>query len=393
MATYQLVPGTESAPRFVRREYLAFRAPDMAEAAAVADTVRGGIRTFGAEHRAATLEQAFAARVGAAFAVSAASRDVAFRLAFRALGLGPGDDVIVPVIGPVSTADAVLAVGANPVLSDVDPATHMVEPEHLDRVRTPRTRAIVVTHLGGRPANLTELESYAQTHGLRLVNDAGLAVDAQHAGRNLAQFGALTVYGADRPRAGLSHEGGIVATSDSAIAGTLVQLRRGPAPAGTDADTAPAEPGQGQRMSAAQATDALRFLEQLDAISRRRRAIWNRYEEALAGQPVLRPLPTRPGDRHGLGFYSIGVAEESCRGGRDEAALMLHQARIGTGVHYRGLHLHPRFRDDLGYAAADFPTANRISMQTLSLPLTAAMTDRDVEDVIGVLLDLLETPR
>jgi dTDP-4-amino-4,6-dideoxygalactose transaminase len=393
MATFQLSAGTPVGPRFTRHEYLEFTAPDMAEAGAVSEHVNGARRPFGADSRATTFEQAFAARVGSAFAVATASRDAALRLALRVLDIKAGDDVVVPVISPVSTANAVLLAGANPLLCDVDPATQMVEPEHIDRVRTARTRAIVVTHLGGRPASLRELTSHAHAKGLSIINDAGLAVDAQHAGVNIARYGTLTVYGSDHSRPGRSREGGLVVTDDPGIADRLIQARRGAGHESVAHARDDETPGQGLRMSAAQASEGLRFLEGLDALSRRRRAIWNRYEEALAGQPVLKPLPTRPGDRHGLGFYTIQVAEESCRGGRDEAALALHNARIGTGVHYRGLHLHPELRDGLGYAAADFPTASRISAQTLSLPLSATMSDRDVEDVIGVLVELLETPK
>jgi len=393
MATYQMIPGTDAAPRFVRREYLAFRPPEMAEAHAVADQARGAIRPFESESRATTLEQAVASRVGAAFGVATASRDVALRLALRAIAVESGVDVIVPVISAVSTASAVLLAGANPVLCDVDPATQLIGLEQIERVRTPRTRAIIVTLLGGRPAALRELDHYARENGLALINDAGLALDAQHAGVNIARFGTLTVFGSDHPRAGKPHEGGLIVTDDQAVAGRLNQARRGAERDSAVLTTEEETPGQGLRMSAAQASEGLHFVESLDALSRRHRAIWNRYDEALAGQPVLKPLPTKPGDRHGLGFYSIQVGEGSCRGGRDEAALVLHQARIGTGVHYRGLHLHPRFRDGLGYAPADFPVANRISAQTLSLPLSAAMSDADVEDVIGVLVELLEQPK
>jgi dTDP-4-amino-4,6-dideoxygalactose transaminase len=392
MATYPLTAASNSLNPLVRRGYLVWREPDMAEAESLGGPATGVVRTFGVEPRAELLERAFAQRVGASFGVAMASRDVALRVALTALGIGAGDDVVVPAITSIATANAVLQVGANPVLADVDSATHVLTPETVDRVRTTHTRAIIVTHLCGRAANLQGLESLARDAGLALVNDAGLGVEIQHGGRNIAQYGALSVYGADPARQGRSREGGIITTSNAVLAERLAQLRRGRRPEKASDDEEDG-PGSGLRMAAGQAALGLRYLDRIDALNTRRRVIWNRYDEAFASLPLLRPAPVTPGDRHALGIYAVLVGAEAIAGGRDEMALALHQARIGTGVHYRAVHLHPRYRDGLGYAAADFPTATRISSQTLSLPLSAAMTDRDIEYVIVVLTDILESGR
>jgi dTDP-4-amino-4,6-dideoxygalactose transaminase len=387
MATLPLI-ATARTP-VLRRDYLLCREPDMTEADALAGPAAGVVRTFGLEQRTVSLERIFSQRVGANFAVSAMSREASLQLALKALGLGAGDDVIVSALAPVTTANAVLMIGANPLLADVDAATQIITPETADLVRTLQTRAVIVTHLGGRAANMQTFESYARDAGLTLINDAGLGIDTQHAGRNISQFGAATVYGADTPRRGQPQSGGVIVTNSQVLAERLVALRN---PAQSKDSPDAAEPVEsGYRMSATQAAVGLRYLDRLDPLSRRRRSIWNRYDEALASLPLLRPSPVTAGDRHSLGLYSVLVGPDAIPGGRDEVALALHKMRIGTGVHYRGVHLHPRYRDSLGYVAADFPIATRISAQTLSLPLSANMTDRDVEDVIAALTDILES--
>ncbi|MCX6537708.1 MAG: DegT/DnrJ/EryC1/StrS aminotransferase family protein [Acidobacteria bacterium] len=392
MATYALTGSSSSLNPLVRREYLVWREPDMAEADLLAEPATGVVRSFGLEQRTETFERAFEQRVGASFAITMASREAALRVALKALGLGAGDDVVVPAITSMTTANAVLQVGANPVLADVDPATHLLTADTVDRARTKQTRAIVVTHLCGRAANLQALEPYAHDAGLALVNDARLGVEIQHGGQNIAQYGALSVYGADPARRGSTHEGGIITTNNAVLAKRLAQLRRGQQPEQASHD---GKTGLGCEfhMTAAQASLGLRYLDCTDPLNRRRRMIWNRYDEALAGLPLLRPAPVTPGDRHALGIYTVLVGTEAIAGGRDAVALALHKARIGTGVHYRGVHLHPHYRDGLGYAPTDFPTATRISNQTLSLPLSAAMRDGDVEDVIIALTDILESGR
>ncbi|MEI6670360.1 MAG: DegT/DnrJ/EryC1/StrS family aminotransferase [Acidobacteriota bacterium] len=392
MATYPLVGSFNESQPFIRREYLACREPEMAEADALAGPSVGVVRQFGLEQRSETFERGFAQRVGTSCAVTTASREVAWRLSLTALGLGAGDDVVVPAITSMTTANAVLQVGANPVLADVDPTTHMLTVDTIERARTAHTRAIVVTHLCGRAADLRALEAYARDAGLVLINDAGLGIDIQHGGRNIAHYGALAVYGADPARRGKPGEGGIIVTNNGVLAERVAQLRSGVlSEPGCEEDEG--GPGCGIRMAAAQASLGLRYLDRADALSRRRRTIWNRYDEALADLPLLQPSPVAAGERHGLGSYSVLVGSNVVAGGRDEVALALHKARIGTGVHYRAVHLHPRYRDGLGYAPADFPTATRFSQETLSLPLSAAMTDGDVEDVITVLTDILESGR
>jgi len=381
-----------------RENYLVFGAPSIEEAdiAAVADTLRSGL--IGTGPRTAEFERAFAEYVGVRHAVAVSSCTAGLHLSLVAAGIGPGDDVVVPAMTFVGTANAVLHAGATPQLCDVDPATGNLRVEDVDRVRTPRTRAIIPVHFAGRPADLSALSVYAREHGLTIINDAAHAIEATHRGRGIAQFGALTAYSFHAAKNLTTAEGGMVATSDAGLAERVRRLSLH----GLAADAWTREAGIGFRhyeaveagfkynMTDLQASLGLRQLARIEQMNRRRRAIWNRYDEALAGLPLQRPAPVPLGDRHALHLYTVLLDLDALAVDRDAIAIALHEAQIGTGVHYRGVHLQPMYRERLGYDASDFPNATMISERTLSLPLSAAMTDRDADDVIATFASLLQ---
>jgi dTDP-4-amino-4,6-dideoxygalactose transaminase len=381
-----------------REDYLVFGSPSIEEAdiAAVVEALRSG--SIGTGPRTAEFEQAFAEYVGVRHAVAVSSGTAALHLSLLAAGIGPGDNVIVPAMTFVGTANAVLHAGANPQLCDVDGVTGNLGVEDVDRVRTARTRAIVPVHFAGRPADLSALSVYAREHGLTIINDAAHAIEATHRGRSVAQFGTLTAYSFHAAKNLTTAEGGMVTTADAGLAERVRRLRRH----GLTCDGWTRESGIGFRhyeaieagfnynMTDLQASLGLRQLARIEQMNRRRRAIWKRYDDALAGVPLRRPAPVPLGDRHALHLYTVLLDLEALAVGRDAMAIAMHEARIGTGVHYRGVHLQPLYRERLGYEASDFPNATMISERTLSLPLSASMTDRDVDDVIVTFTALLQ---
>ena len=193
----------------------------------------------------------------------------------------------------------------------------------------------------------------------------------------------------------------MVATSDQALAERVRTLRLH----GLSADAwrrfsdsgfkhyEAVEPGFKYNMTDLQASLGLQQLARIEQMNRRRRAIWKRYDEALGGLPLRRPAPVVLGDRHALHLYTVLLDLGALTVNRDHIAVALHQARIGTGIHYRGVHLQPLYRDRFGYTPSDFPNATQISERTLSLPLSAKMTERDVEDVIDVVSAVLDRYR
>jgi dTDP-4-amino-4,6-dideoxygalactose transaminase len=387
--------------RTSREDDLVFGSPSIEESdiAAVADVLRSG--SIGTGPRTTEFERAFAGYVGARHAVAVSSGTAALHLSLLAAGIGPGDDVIVPAMTFVGTANAVLHAGATPQLCDVDPVTGNLRVEDVERVRTPRTTAVIAVHFAGRPVDLSALSVYAREHGLTIINDAAHAIEATHRGRSVAQFGALSAYSFHAAKNLTTAEGGMVTTADAGLAGRVRRLRLH----GLTSDAHTRESGSGFRhaeaveagfnysMTDLQASLGLCQLARIEEMNRRRRAIWKRYDSALAGLPLRRPAPVPLGDRHALHLYTVLLDLGALTVDRDAIAIALHETRIGTSVHYRGVHLQPLYRERLGYDASDFPNATMISERTLSLPLSASMSDRDVDDVVAALGAVLQQYR
>src|SRR6202000_2335937 len=191
------------------------------EAEAVAAVIASGWLTQGS--RVAEFERAFAARVGAAEAVATTNCTTALQLSLYVSGVGPGDEVIVPSLSFIATANAVWQCGATPVFADVDPATSNLDPEALERAITPRTKAVMPVHQVGLPADMDAFEIIAAHHGLTIVEDAACAIGAEHRGRPIGSLGNLTCFSLHPRKVITCGEGGMITTQDPIVA----ERRRG----------------------------------------------------------------------------------------------------------------------------------------------------------------------
>ena len=289
----------------------------------------------------------------------------------------------------VATANAVLHAGARPVLCDVDPVSQMATSAHLAAAVTPHTQAIVPVHFAGRAADMTDILDFAWRKGCLVINDAAHAIETRHAGRNISGQGAMSCYSFYPTKNLTTGEGGAVATDDDALADRLRMLRLH----GLSADAWKRYSDTGFKhyeavalgfkcnMTDVQASLGLPQLARIEEWSRRRMSIWTRYNEAFATLPVTTPAGWPAADRHALHLYTLMLDLDRLSANRDTIAHALHLEGVGTGVHYRGLHLQPLYRDRYNLRPEMFPTASRISAQTLSIPLSPALSDRDVDDV------------
>jgi dTDP-4-amino-4,6-dideoxygalactose transaminase len=307
-----------------------------------------------------------------------------------ALGLKAGDEVIVPTLTFAATANAVIHAGGRPVLADVDRRTMCLGPDDVERRLTPRTRALIPVHFAGRPCPMDALQELARRRGLAVLEDCAHAIETLYHGRHagtLGELGAFSFYVTKNVTTG---EGGMVTTADAARADRIKKL----ALHGLSADAwkrfsdegfkhyEVLEPGFKYNMMDLQAALGLHQLRRVEANLLRRRQVWWRYDEAFADLPVFLPPPEEEGTRHARHLYTLLLDLERLRAGRDEVQLALHRQHIGTGTHYRALHLHRYYREAFGYALGDFPAAEWVSERTLSLPLAPNLSDDDVEDVI-----------
>jgi dTDP-4-amino-4,6-dideoxygalactose transaminase len=380
----------------MRENFLIFGSPTIGEdeIAEVVASLRSG--WIGTGPKVGRFETMLTEYVGAPHARCVSSCTAALILALQVLGLGAGDEVLVPAMTFVASANAVEHAGATPVLVDSEPGTGQMDLEAAEASITERTRAIMPVHLAGRPIDMDRLAALAQRHDLRIVEDAAHAIGAEWRGRRIGAFGNVTAFSFYVTKNISTIEGGALLTASAELAEEVERLALHGLSLGawqrfSDAGFKHYEvvrPGYKYNMTDVQAALGLHQLPQLDAWIDRRAELWERYDELLADLPLATPPPAEPDTRHARHLYQILVAPEAPLD-RDALLAGLHARRIGTGVHYRGVHLHPYYRDRYGLAPEDFPVASSISERTLSLPLDPKVTAADQDDVVAALQELL----
>jgi dTDP-4-amino-4,6-dideoxygalactose transaminase len=324
-------------------------------------------------------EAAIAARCGVSHAVAVGSGTDALILSLRALGIGADDEVITAPNSFVSTTAAIVQVGARPVFADVR-ADQNLDPDAVERVVTPRTRAILPVHLTGRLAAMDQLSAIARRHDLRLIEDAAQAIDSRLSGRAAGAWGDVGCFSA-HPLKNLNAMGdaGFVTTSDAKVAERLRRLRNNGL---VDRNTV-LEWGTVSRLDSLQAAVLLHRLGTLDGIIAARRANAALYRErfaALRAGQVFHP-PCRPEEHNTFHTFVIQVDR------RDELAAYLAARGIGSAVHYPvPIHLQPAARA-LGHRVGDFPVAERQADRVLSLPIHPFLTPNDVGRVADVIAE------
>ena len=359
-------------------------------------TLRSG--WIGTGPRVERFEGLFAEYVGAPHAVAVSSATAALHLSLLAAGVGEGAEVITTPMTFPSTANAIVHAGATPVFADVDRQTGNIDPERVAAAITERTAAILPVHYAGRPCRMDALEQLAAEHRLLLVEDAAHAVGGSFGERRVGAIGDATCFSFYVTKNLVTGEGGMVTTADAGLAARVRRLCLH----GMDRDAwqrfsvhnfrhyEVVEPGFKSNMTDVQAALGIHQLAKVDRGLARRREIWAAYDAGLAGLPVETPQAEEPGTVHARHLYSVLIEPERARDGVLDA-LIGH--RIGTGVHYRPVHLHPWYRERFGHGPGDFPNAEEIGERTLSLPLSPAVTDADVADVLEAMTEVLSRPR
>ena len=341
--------------------------------AAMERVIDGGMYVLGEE--VAEIERRFAALCGVRYAVGLNSGTDALVLALRALGIGPGDEVITAANSFVSSAGCAAMLGARPVLADVGEDFNL-DPAALERAITPRTRAIIPVHLTGRPAQMDEIVALARAHGIAVVEDAAQAVTAEYRGRRVGSIGVAGCFSL-HPLKTLSAigDGGLLTTDDPGLYEELMVLRN----IGLESrDNARAWSGN-SRLDTIQAAALLVKLKYLDEWTEGRRANARLYRELLDGIPQVQPPDELPHERSVYQVFKIQADD------RDALQQYLKERGIGTAVHYPlPIHLQT-VGATLGYAAGDFPVAERQADRILSLPVYHTLDPDDVAYVASTI--------
>jgi dTDP-4-amino-4,6-dideoxygalactose transaminase len=363
----------------------------------VAEVLRSGWLTAGP--RVNEFETQFGSYIGATHSVAVNSCTAALHLALAAIGLKENDEVIIPTMTFAATGEVVLYFKAVPVLVDSLPNSFHIDPEAIERAITPRTRAIIPVHYAGYPCDMDAIGEIAQKHGLRVIEDAAHALPSSYKGRPVGSIGDITCFSFYATKTLTTGEGGMVTTSDAALAERIRRLslhgiskdawKRYSAQGTWRYDIL--EAGYKYNFTDLQAAIGIAQLGKCDAMRNVRESIAARYDSALASLDAYETLSAPPYVGHAHHLYVLRVRPEKLRLSRDAVIDELKQRGVGTSVHFIPLHLHSLYRDYLNYKSGQFPHAEAHFERAISLPIYPGMADADVDRVIEELDTLART--
>jgi dTDP-4-amino-4,6-dideoxygalactose transaminase len=378
-------------------EFLPFSRPSISQAAIdeVVTCLKSGWITTGP--RVKQFEEDLKTYLGAPHVLTLTSATAGLHLVLVALNLKPGDEVITTPMTFAATLNTIVLAGGRPVLVDVEPGTYNIDVTKIEKAVTKRTRAIMPVHFAGLPVDLDPLYDIAKKHNLRVIEDAAHAIGTEYKGRRIGSFGDVQVFSFHPNKNMTTGEGGCVATRDEKLASDVALLRFH----GMDREAwnrfgkkgsqhyEIITPGYKYNMMDIQAALGLHQLKQLDSFIKRRTGIALRYQKVLAewpqwtitGAPAYQHL-------HAWHLYTPLINPGAAKMDRDAFMQGMKERNIGTGLHYRAVHLYPYYRDTFGFKRGDFPNAETISDRIVSLPLFPAMIDADQDRVLAAMEDL-----
>ncbi|BEV72264.1 MULTISPECIES: DegT/DnrJ/EryC1/StrS aminotransferase family protein [unclassified Paludibacterium] len=380
-------------------KFLPFALPEIGEEEIneVVDALRSGWVTTGPKTR--QFEADFAAFIGEdveAIAVNSATSGL--HLALEAVGVGPGDEVIVPTYTFTTTAEVVRYLGAHPVLVDVDPQTLNIDPQAIRRAITDKTRAIVPVHFAGLACEMDEIIAIAREHGLKVVEDAAHSLPTSYKGKLIGTLDTdATVFSFYANKTMTTGEGGMVVSKHPELIKRCKVMRlHGISRDAFDRYTskAPAwfyeviEPGFKYNMPDISAAIGIHQLKKLRRFHLARMDMAERYDIELAELPLILPAKPLAGDAHAWHLYPVRLKPEA---GIERGEFIQRMADLGIGcsVHFIPLHLHPVWRDSYQLTPAQFPNAQKAYEGEVSLPLYTRMTDEDQTRVIAAIRQIL----
>ena len=378
-------------------DFLPFAKPCLDEAtiAEVVACLKSGWLTTGP--RVKQFEQALSTYCGDARALTFSSATAALHISLLCLDLQPGDEVITTAMTFVATLNTIVQAGGKPVLIDINWYDNNMDMAQLEAAITPRTKAIMPVHFAGLPVDLAPLYALAEKYQLRVVEDCAHAIGAGYEGKKLGTFGDMQVFSFHPNKNMTTGEGGCLITRDQELAEKAARLRfhgidrdafnRFSKTGSQDYDVV--APGFKYNMMDLQAAIGLHQLPQLDGFIKKRTELVQRYYERLADCQALQ-LPKMPSYAHEHAWHLLTalVNPQKTALSRDEVMERLKEQGVGTGYHYRAVHLFSYYQQQFGWKKGDFPNAEMVSERVFSLPLFPDLTLEQQDNVIDKLLKL-----
>ncbi|MEG1641599.1 MAG: DegT/DnrJ/EryC1/StrS family aminotransferase [Synergistaceae bacterium] len=384
----------------MRKDFLPFAKPSISEDAIldVADSMRKGWVAMGP--KTMDFEKNFANCVNATWALSVNSATAGLHTALMALGIGAGDEVITTPMTFAATVNAILFVGAKPVLADIERDTLNINPDNIEKLVTPATKAIIPVHFAGKPCDMDKIEAIAKKYDLAIIEDAAHALGASYKGVKIgSDKGArhLSVFSFHPTKNITTSEGGMICTEDEALAEKIMVLRQnGMSKGAWNRYAAKGSsnydiffPGLKYTMTDIQAAIGNSQLKQLSDFNARRTEIVNLYNEKLADvETLILPKPAPYENVHSYHIYTPFVDIDKLGFSRDEFMSRMKERNIGVALHYQALHLFTCYSHVTGLHRGDLPEAEYVSDRIVSLPLFPAMTNEDIDDVVEAIYDV-----
>lgn len=384
----------------MRKEFLVFGRPriEQSEIDEVVSSLKSG--WLGTGPKVARFEEDFRRYKGAPHAVAVNSCTAALHLSMLAADLKPRDEVITTAMTFCATVNAIIHAGLRPVLVDIDPVTMNIDPEQIKTKITNKTRVILLVHFTGRPCNMDAILDIANEHNLKVIEDCAHAIETEYKGRKAGTFGDFGCFSFYVTKNIVTGEGGMVLTHSEESAARIKSL----ALHGMSKDAWKrfgdkgykhyfvVEAGFKYNMMDIQAAIGIHQLKRVEIYWKRRKNIWEIYNESFKDLPCIIPAEPEPDSRHAYHLYTPLIEIEKIGKSRDWVLDALTAENIGVGVHYLPVHLHPFYQKTYGWKEGDFPNAEWIGERTISLPLSVVLSEKDVEDVIAAFRKVL-SPR
>lgn len=378
-------------------EFLPFSRPSISQAAIddVVACLKSGWITTGP--RVTQFTEALKEYFKAPHVLPLMSATSGLHLTLLALGLEPGDEVITTPLTFAATLNTIVLAGGKPVLVDIDAQTLNMDINRLEDAITDRTRVIMPVHFAGLPIDLDPLYELANKYGLRVIEDAAHAIGSEYKGQRIGSFGDIQVFSFHPNKNMTTGEGGCVVTRDQSLADQIARLRfhgidrqawNRYGKSGTQ-DYEIVLPGYKSNMMDIQAALGIYQLKELGGFIARRNELANRYQEALSDW-LQWTLPSSPAysHLHSWHIYTPLINEDVTHMNRNEFMNAMKERNIGTGLHYRAVHLYPYYRQAFGFKLGDFPHAEDVCERIVSLPLFPTMTDAEHDRVLDVMYSI-----
>ncbi len=375
----------------VRKSFLVFGKPAITnkEITEVVKTIKSG--WLGTGPKTKQFEESFAEYIGAKHAIALNSCTAGLHLALDLLGTREGDQIITTPMTFAATANVIIHHRAKPIFVDIEKDTWNIDPEKIEEKITKKTRGIITVDLHGRPCNYEKITKIARKYKLFIIDDAAHAIEAVFQKKHIGTIADITAFSFYVTKNLTTVEGGMITTNKNIWAheGRIRSLH------GISKDAwrryssegfKPYEtlyPGYKHNMTDIQASFGIHQLAALKKNFKVRCGYWNMYTEAFLKYPeLILPAPIPADTEHARHLYAILLRLEKLKISRNQFIDALQKENIGAGIHFTTLHLHKYYKESFGFKKGDFPNSEFVSDRTISLPLSPAMTKKDVYDVI-----------